>query len=181
VTRLEHSEEISMAGVVTFVLTEEEFVEGAMITKRWTVRRWLLVAVIPTLIYLASGLYMTQSSDLRPIGIGLVALVPLLWLLGFAAQRYLLPYRARNMFKLRKHLSAELSWDADGFRMETERGSSITPWSEVQKWREGTGVILLSLAPTLYMNVPKRAFQEGDLADFIGYLKQQVSPEASFG
>jgi YcxB-like protein len=170
-----------MPNAVSFVLTEVEFVEGAMITKRWTARRWLLVAVIPTVIYLAFGLYMTQSTDLRPMGIGIIAFVPLFWIFGFFAQRYLLPYRARKAFKLRKHLSTELSWDADGFRITTERSSGITPWSEVPKWREGPGVILLSLTPPLYINVPKRAFQERDLADFIGCLKQRVSPEAAFG
>jgi hypothetical protein len=50
-----------MSNAVTFVLTEAEFIEGAMITKRWTARRWLLVAVIPTLIYLTLGLYVTYS------------------------------------------------------------------------------------------------------------------------
>src|SRR5271166_6167868 len=159
-----------MPNAVTFVLTEVEFVEGAMITKRWTARRWLFIAVIPTVIYLAFGLYMTQSADLRPMGIGIIAFVPLFWIFGFFAQRYLLPYRARNAFNLRKHLSTELSWDADGFRVTTERGSGNTPWSEVPKWREGTGVILLSLTPPLYINVPKRVFQERDLADFIGCL-----------
>jgi YcxB-like protein len=166
-----------MPNVVTFVLTEAEFVEGAMITRRWTARRWLFVAVIPTFIYMAFGVYMTQSTDLRPMGFGIIAFVPVFWIFGFFSQRYLLPYRARKMYKLRKHFSTELSWDADGFRVTTERGSSMTPWSEVPKWREGTGVILLSLTPPLYINVPKRAFQERDLADFIGCLKQRVSPE----
>jgi hypothetical protein len=170
-----------MPSAVPFVLTEAEFVEGAMITKRWTAKRWLLVAVIPTLIYLAFGLYMTQSTALRPMGIGIIAFVPVFWIFGFIAQRYLLPYRARNMFKLRKHLSTELSWDADGFRVTTERGHSIILWSEVPKWREGTGVILLSLTPPLYITVPKRVIQERDLAGFIGCLKQRVSPEAAFG
>jgi YcxB-like protein len=171
-----------MSNAVTFVLTEAEFIEGAMITKRWTARRWLLVAVIPTLIYLTLGLYITYSpetADLRPMGIGMIALVPVFWILGVFAQLYYLPYRARKMFQLRKHLSTELSWDADGFRLMTERGNGITPWSETPKWREGTGVVLLSLAPTLYITVPKRAFSERDLADFIGCLRQRVSPKAA--
>jgi hypothetical protein len=171
-----------MSNAVTFVLTEAEFIEGAMITKRWTARRWLLVAVIPTLIYLTFGLYITYSpetADLRPMGIGMIALVPVLWISGIFAQLYFLPYRARKMFQLRKHLSTEFSWDADGFRLTTERGSGITPWSEMPKWREGTGVVLLSLAPTLYITVPKRAFSERDLADFIGCLRQRVSPKAA--
>ncbi|MBS0418527.1 MAG: YcxB family protein [Proteobacteria bacterium] len=170
-----------MPNAVTFVLSEAEFVEGVMITKRWTARRWLLVAVFPTLIYLAIGLYMAQSADLRPVGFGIIAFVPVLWTFGFFAQLYLLPYRARRMFKLRKHLSTEVSWDADGFRVTTERGSGIAPWSEVPKWREGTGVILLSLTPPLYINVPKRAFQDRGLADFIDCLEQRVSTEAASG
>jgi len=170
-----------MPNSVTFVLSEAEFVEGAMITKRWTTRRWLFVAVIPSFIYLAFGLYITQSADLHSMGIGIIAFVPVLWIFGFLSQRYLLPYRARNMFKLRKHLSTELSWEADGFRITNERGSSFTPWSEVPKWREGAGVLLLSLTPPLYINVPKRAFQERDLADFVDCLKARVSPKAAFG
>jgi hypothetical protein len=170
-----------MSNVVTFVLTESEFVEGAMITKRWTARRLLFVAVIPTLIYLAFGLYVTLagSSEMRPMRIGIIAFVPLFWIFGVLAQFYLLPYRARSMFKLRKHFSTELSWDISGFRVTTERGSGITPWSEIPKWREGQGVLLISLSAPLYINVPKRAFQEQDLADFMGYLRQCVSPEAA--
>jgi hypothetical protein len=113
------------------------------------------------------------------MGIGMIALVPVFWILGVFAHLYYLPYRARKMFQLRKHLSTELSWDADGFRLTTETGNGITPWSETPKWREGTGVVLLSLAPTLYITVPKRAFSERDLADFIGCLRQRVSPKAA--
>jgi YcxB-like protein len=170
-----------MPNAVTFVLSEVEFVEGAMITKRWTPRRWLLVAVIPTFIDLGVAPYLMQAADWRPLGIGIIVFVPLFWTFGLFSQRYLLPFRARNAFKLRKHLSTEISWDADGFRVTTERGSGITPWSEVPQWREGTGVILLSLTPPLYINVPKRVFRERDLADFIGCLKHRVSPEAAVG
>ena len=124
---------------------------------------------------------MSQSTDLRLMGIGIIAFVPLFWMFGFLAQRYLLPYRAKNAFRLRQHLLAELSWDAGGFRITNERGSGITSWSEVPKWREGRGVILLSLTPPMYINIPKRAFQERELADFIECLKQRVSPKASIG
>jgi hypothetical protein len=166
--------------MIRFVLTEQDFVEGLLITKRWTVKRWLLVAVGPTVLYLCMGLYLIyypDVADLRPMGIGLLMLIPLCWLLGFLAHLYYVPSRARKLFRERKHKSTEISWDEGAFTLTTDNGYSRTPWPEFSKWRESENVLLLSLSRQMYLNIPKRAFNPDELSDFIQHLRKHITAE----
>ena len=163
-----------------FVLTESEFLQGIAITKRWTAKRWLFGAVIPTAVYLCMGLYLIYSpdtADLKPIGVGIILLVPFGWLFGALANKYYVPYRARKLYKERKHRACEVSWDARGVTLTTEYGHGLTPWSDFSRWRQNDDVILLSLSRQLYVNVPKSAFTSEELADFLKLIRAHISPE----
>jgi hypothetical protein len=136
---------------------------GCLVTKRWTLKRWLLFAVLPTALYLAMGaflIYSPDTRDLRPLGIGIGLFVPVGWLLGALSHRYRLPHRARKLFQERKHVAIELAWDNDAVTFTTANSHARTPWSDSLKWRDSPHVLLLSLSRCVYLTIPKRDYLE---------------------
>jgi hypothetical protein len=128
------------------------------------------------------GLYLIYFvTDLRPMGKGVLLLIPLAWLLGLLGYLYYVPSRARKLFRERKHKSTEISWDEKAFTLITDNSYSRTPWSDFIKWRESKNVILLSLSRQLYLNIRRRAFAPPELSDFIQHLQAHIKAQPAAG
>jgi len=93
-------------------------------------------------------------------------------LIGAAVGGNLLPYILRNYVSpwlLKRHYDkypqmkkpVEITLDELGIRMESEDGSGILKWQDINRWRENKLLILVYLAPKIYHLIPKRIVNDG--------------------
>ena len=78
-----------------------------------------------------------------------------------------LPFRVRRIFRQQKNLSREtaLYWDRTGLHTRTANGTSMTPWADYVRFREGEDVILLYHSLALFQFIPRRVLSADDQAD----------------
>lgn len=164
-------------------LEESDFLQGSKLGTRWSVKRWIFVAFIPSALYLGMGLFLmfspATSHGYGSLGLFILLLVPAGWILGALTRLLYFPYRARKMFRARKRISRPytLSWDETGLTVDNEHGHMLMPWGDFEKWLQDEHVLLLFTSRILYMNIPKRTFASSDqLADFTAYLVKKVNP-----
>lgn len=85
-------------------------------------------------------------------------------LLSVAAYRWLAPLTARRAFRSDPSFQREMefSWDADGFRLQTEKGTTDHLWSEVTAARKTHGALLLYRSPRQFQIIALRALADGE-------------------
>lgn len=94
----------------------------------------------------------------------------------------LLPLKSRRAFEQRKDLQRPCSFTASdaGLLFSTEGTTSMKPWSDYLKWKEGDAVLLLYMADYAYQIIPKRFFASTvDLEAFKAIVGQKIAHRVS--
>lgn len=75
-----------------------------------------------------------------------------------------MPLTARRAFRSDASFSRELvfSWDEDGFRLQSERGTADPPWSVVSAARKANEALLLYRSPRQFQIIALRALADGE-------------------
>lgn len=81
--------------------------------------------------------------------------------------RWLVPGLARKHLARSKGLQDEVtaSWDADLIKFESRHGDARWPWSDLFKWQESPGGLLLWPSDGIYHYLPKRALTDDQAAE----------------
>ena len=129
----------------------------------------LLLAVV----YAALRLAPAVGDALGEIGSMLEDIVPavLAVIIGFRLLNYFLlaPRTARATYQKQKtlHYPCTFSWSESGLKTTSTRGEWNTPWSDFFKLVENSQTILLYQSPKLFQMLPKRALEQGQIADIL--------------
>lgn len=148
------------------VAVQRAVFKGSLRRRRFWVRVVLLTllgfATVCGLVALIGG----PSAEAIGAALGGVA-VGSAWLaLIIGGNWLLLPRRARRWYAQQKTLHHEQrqTWDADGFRVDTDRGSSSYPWHEFHGWRIDRRIVALHASELMVYFAPRRALTDDQVA-----------------
>lgn len=157
---------------ITFRLTEAEAVDAARLVAARQL--WgrpvikILLALIALLVVLL-GLLDPQAL-MEPILLALAGIAVVL----FSTIWLAVPFHARRHFRQAAALrdEIEVSWDEEAIRFSSSHGTSNLAWREYHRWAENDRLFLFHQSQMLYNIVPKRALDEGMMADLSGRFEQ---------
>lgn len=112
----------------------------------------------------------------------LLYLMPVLFLAAFfPLYRFvLLPRQARRIFDQSKELALPIDYEVTeaGLKISNAMGSSLRPWKNFHKWKEGKDMLLLYLSDLGFLMIPKHFFSDSQQLEAIKkyLLENEVKP-----
>jgi hypothetical protein len=165
--------------MITFRLSEDDFLNGSLLAIRWERKTWLITAATVVLL-LALGTFMllpNSSPDIPAYGWSLIG-GTVGSCVGVALTRYLFfPIRLKSRFAERKalHIESTLSRSQEGLTIENVKGHGLVPWSQFIKTRENEIFVLLYTSQAKYLIFPKRFFADpGQLGSFVDLVHERI-------
>lgn len=165
--------------MITFQLSEDDFLNGSLLAIRWERKTWLITATA-VLLLLALGTYIllpSSSPDIPAYGWSLIGGTVGSFVVVVLTRYVFLPIRLKSRFAERKALYTEstLSWSQEGLTIENVNGHGLVPWSQFIKTRENDRFILLYTSQAKYLIFPKRFFADtGQLRSFVDLVHERI-------
>lgn len=163
---------------VTYQLTADDFYHGYVAwrdRRKW--RRWLrrtayfVVAAVILLSLLTFALDRTTSTI--PTALGGVSFGAIWFALMLLAPKFFSRRQFRNSPTAQSPITLDVS--ERGLEFHNIHSESKAAWSAYVAWGEAKSVFIIMPQPRLYITIPKRAFNEGQLVEYREILKRNIS------
>jgi hypothetical protein len=162
---------------VGYQLTEEDYLRAASVWRR--MRWWRRLSV--TLAFLIVALAVLGSSTQAILYPSAGNYVLVIAMIGVGALVWLSPrLSARKQFRSMPsaHAPLTLTVAESGMQVHCEHYDSTLSWSTYIGWSEGQSVFVLLPQPRIYIPIPKRAFNQEQLAEFREILKRNIGKKS---
>ncbi|MDO5606189.1 MAG: YcxB family protein [Paracoccus sp. (in: a-proteobacteria)] len=160
---------------MSFHLTRDDAIAASVLSvrRRWLSRRGLMLqAAVALVAVVVVPLVVTQRFPSLPALLG--GLVIMAGILLAVNGIFLLSgwWWGRRMLRIHPHLrhAMTVSISEAGVAVESEGGNWRYGWSDFTGWAMNGRVVILMLGPAIFVILPRRVLDEGDLALIAGHL-----------
>jgi len=162
---------------VTYQLTEDDYRNGFRAWRtRTTWRRWnYRLSIVVMIVLFALGIVsLAWSPNLEVRYFSFFAVgMPVVWFLGVSiAPRIHARLQYRRMPSAQTSITMAVS--DSGMHVQSKHCDSHVSWPTYIGWAEGKSVFVLFPQPRIYVPIPKRAFNNEQLAEFREILHRNV-------
>jgi len=162
---------------IIYQLTAEDYRHGMVVWRtRNALRRWsyrLNFFLVPAL-FAAGVILLVWGPHLEPWYLpSILIFIGVLWALSVVVAPRL---QARLQFRRMPTAQVPITIDASdsGLHIKSAHATSEVAWSAYMAWGEGKSVFIVMPQPRIYVPIPKRAFNEEQLAEFREILRRNI-------
>jgi len=166
----------------SFEINERDFIaaQRLMLTSNRGVRRFRMISALflAALSVAAATAACARLIDTDWTIFVLIALGWMLWLAILYRTKMGFPRTWRKIYNQQRslHEPRELSWSADGFRLDSPSSHRTARWRELVGWKEDGETLLFLYSDVVIDILPKRQFRDEEVADLRDRLAAAAVP-----